>query len=173
MGENQIQKNLSSSILKDIKNSQFHSMLHGWCSTQSHKSWKSKMLRRCCTYLISGSCCLPSRQAAPPAVFKLGLESQNHRMTQVGRDLKDHEAPTLLTQAGPPTSPFNTRPDCPGSHPNWLGVHTSRDKASTSSLDSLFQHLTTLIVKKLHTLILDLFLLPSLHHHLTAGSLFC
>jgi len=38
-------------------------------------------------------------------------------MAWVGRNLKDHEAPIPLPQAGPPTSPFNTRPDCPGPHP--------------------------------------------------------
>jgi len=35
-------------------------------------------------------------------------------MAQVGGDLKDHELPTPLPQAGPPTSPFNTRPGCTG-----------------------------------------------------------
>jgi len=37
--------------------------------------------------------------------------SQNHRMAQVGRDLKDHKSPTSLPQAEPPTSTFNTRVD--------------------------------------------------------------
>ena len=46
-------------------------------------------------------------------------ESQNHRMAWVERDLKHHEAPTPLPQAGPLTSPFNTRPGCPGPHPTW------------------------------------------------------
>jgi len=45
--------------------------------------------------------------------------AQNHRMAQVGRDLKDHEAPTPPPQAGPPISPFSTRPGCPGPHPTW------------------------------------------------------
>jgi len=45
--------------------------------------------------------------------------SQNDRMAQVGRDLKDHEAPTSPLHAGPPTSTFNTRPGCPGPHPTW------------------------------------------------------
>ena len=53
--------------------------------------------------------------------------SQNHRMAQVGMDLKDHEAPTLLPQAGPPTSKFNTRPGCPGpqlcSIPQGTGIY--------------------------------------------------
>ena len=40
-------------------------------------------------------------------------------MAWVGRDLKDHEAPTPLLQSGPPASPFNTRPGCPGPHPTW------------------------------------------------------
>ena len=44
---------------------------------------------------------------------------QLHRMASVGRDLKDHQAPTPLLQAGPPTSIFNTRPGCPGPHPTW------------------------------------------------------
>jgi len=38
-------------------------------------------------------------------------------MAQVGRDLKDYEAPTPLPQAGLPNSTFNTSPGCPGSHP--------------------------------------------------------
>jgi len=49
--------------------------------------------------------------------FSTHKESQNHRMTWVGRDLKDHEDPTPLLHAGPPTSKFNTRPGCPGPHP--------------------------------------------------------
>jgi len=44
-------------------------------------------------------------------------QNQNHRTAWVGRDLKDHEAPTPLLHAGPPTSTFNTSPDCPGPHP--------------------------------------------------------
>jgi len=44
---------------------------------------------------------------------------QNHRMARVGRDLKDHEAPTAPPQAGPPTSIFNSRAGCPGPHPTW------------------------------------------------------
>ena len=40
-------------------------------------------------------------------------------MAWVGRDLKDHQAPTPLPAAGPPTSKSNTRPGCPGSHPTW------------------------------------------------------
>jgi len=43
-------------------------------------------------------------------------------MAQVGRDLKDHEAPTPLPQAGPPTFICNTRPGCPGPHPTWTWV---------------------------------------------------
>jgi len=35
-------------------------------------------------------------------------------MAWVGRDLKDHVAPTPMPQAGPPTSTSNTRPGCPG-----------------------------------------------------------
>jgi len=38
-------------------------------------------------------------------------------MAWVGRDLKDHQAPTPLPHAGPPTSTFNTRPGYPGPHP--------------------------------------------------------
>ena len=38
-------------------------------------------------------------------------------MAWVGRDLQDHQAPTPPPQAGPPTSTFNTRPDCPALHP--------------------------------------------------------
>ena len=35
-------------------------------------------------------------------------------MAWVGRDLKDHTAPTPPPHAGPPTSTFNTSPGCPG-----------------------------------------------------------
>jgi len=52
-------------------------------------------------------------------------ESQHHRMAQVGRGLKDHEAPTPPPQAGPPKSPSNTRPGCPGP-PSNLALNTSR-----------------------------------------------
>jgi len=40
-------------------------------------------------------------------------------MAWVGRDPKDHQAPTPLLQAGPPTSTFNTRPSCLWPHPTW------------------------------------------------------
>ena len=49
----------------------------------------------------------------------LFIELENHRMAWVGRDFKDHEAPTPLPHAGPPTSICNTRPGCPGPHPTW------------------------------------------------------
>jgi len=35
----------------------------------------------------------------------------NHGMGRVGRDPKDHEAPIPPPHAGPPTSPFNARPE--------------------------------------------------------------
>ena len=37
-------------------------------------------------------------------------------MAWIGRDLKDHQAPTPLSHAGPPTSVSYTRPGCPGPH---------------------------------------------------------
>ena len=58
-------------------------------------------------------------------------ESQNHRMARVGRDLRDHEAPTPMPQAGPPASRL---PRAPSN----LALNTSRDGASTASLGSLF-----------------------------------
>ncbi|XP_052552627.1 cyclin-dependent kinase inhibitor 3 isoform X4 [Tympanuchus pallidicinctus] len=48
-----------------------------------------------------------------------GQLEQSHRTARVGRDLKDHEAPTPLCHAGPPTSPFHSSPGCPGPHPTW------------------------------------------------------
>ena len=72
--------------------------------------------------------------------------SQNHRMAQVGRDLKGHEAPTPMPQAGPPTSTPNTRTRLPRA-PSNRALNTYRDGAATTSLGSLFQHLTILIVK--------------------------
>ena len=53
------------------------------------------------------------------SIVCIHLCEENHRMAWVGRDLKDHESPTLLPQAGPPASTFNTRPGCPGPHPTW------------------------------------------------------
>jgi len=53
-------------------------------------------------------------------------------MAWVGGDLKDHEAPTPLSLARPPTSIFNSRPGCPGPHPP-----PGMDGASTASLGSL------------------------------------
>ena len=50
-------------------------------------------------------------------VTKTIESSQNHRMAWVERDPKDHEAPTPLLHAGPPTSISNTRTGCPGPHP--------------------------------------------------------
>ena len=67
-------------------------------------------------------------------------------MAWFGRDLKDHQAPTALPQAGLPTSISNTRPVCPGPHPPWPWT-PPRDGASTASLGSLCQHLTTLLAK--------------------------
>jgi len=54
-----------------------------------------------------------------PSTVNCTASSKNHRMAWVGRDLKDRESPTPLPKAGPPTSPFNTRPGCPGPHPTW------------------------------------------------------
>jgi len=36
-----------------------------------------------------------------------------------GRDPNDHQAPTPMPQAGPPTSTYGTRPGCPGLYPTW------------------------------------------------------
>ena len=44
------------------------------------------------------------------------IESQN---SWAGRNPKDHLVPTLLSQAGPPTSRSGTRSGCPGPHPTW------------------------------------------------------
>ena len=51
-------------------------------------------------------------------------------MAWVGRDFKDHKAPTYLPQAGPPTSTFSARPDCLEPQPTSLeqlqgwGIHS-------------------------------------------------
>uniref|UniRef100_A0A8V0YXK1 Lipoyl synthase, mitochondrial n=1 Tax=Gallus gallus TaxID=9031 RepID=A0A8V0YXK1_CHICK len=70
----------------------------------------------------------------------------NHRMARVGRDLKYHQAPTSLSQAGLPTSTLNTARARLPRAPSNLALNTSRDGASTASLGSLFQHLTTVLV---------------------------
>ena len=78
-------------------------------------------------------------------LFPKFTESQNHRMAWVGRDLKDHESPNPLPQAGPPTP--HLIPDQAAQGPIQLGLEHLQDRASITSLGSLFQHLTTLIVK--------------------------
>ena len=45
------------------------------------------------------------------------IELWNHRMAWVGRNLKNHQAPTPLLQARPPASTFNTGPGCTRLHP--------------------------------------------------------
>ena len=50
--------------------------------------------------------------------------ASNHRIIELQNGLdwkgtKDHQVPTPLPQAGPPTFTFNTRPGCPGPHPTW------------------------------------------------------
>jgi len=67
-------------------------------------------------------------------------------MDRVGKDLKVRQAPTSLLQAEPPTSTLNTRPGCPGPHPTWPWTPPGVG-AFTTSLGSVFQHLTTLLVK--------------------------
>ena len=66
-------------------------------------------------------------------------------MAWVGRDLKDHQVPTALSQAGLPTSTLIL--DQAAQHLIQRGLNTSKEGASTASLGSLFQHLITLIVK--------------------------
>ena len=50
-------------------------------------------------------------------------------MAWVGRDFRDHQAPTPLMHAGPPVSILNTRPPCPGpiqpglEHIQGQGIH--------------------------------------------------
>ena len=57
--------------------------------------------------------------------FEVLFNSHNYRMSWVGRDLKDHESPTLPPpHTGPLTSTFYTRPGCPGSHPTWPWIPT-------------------------------------------------
>jgi len=58
-------------------------------------------------------------------------------MAWVGRDLKDHEAPTPPPHTGPPTSTFQTSPGCPGPHPTWPSTPPRMDGASTASSPSL------------------------------------
>ena len=54
------------------------------------------------------------------------IESENHRMIKVGRDLEDHLVPTTLPWAGT----FSTRPGCSELHPAWpwtlpgSGIHS-------------------------------------------------
>lgn len=48
-------------------------------------------------------------------ICRTAVESQNHRMVLVGRNLGDHLIPTPLSWAGTPSS----RPDCSELHPGW------------------------------------------------------
>ena len=50
------------------------------------------------------------------------IESEDDRMACDGRDPKDHQVPTPLSRAEPPTSRSGTRPGCPGLHPTWSGT---------------------------------------------------
>ena len=78
------------------------------------------------------------------SICRVFIESQNHRVAQVGRDLKDHESPTPCHRQGhqPPHLPGFPEP-----HPAWPWTPPWMDGVPTTSLDSMFQHLTTLTVK--------------------------
>ena len=63
------------------------------------------------------------------------MRSQNHRMAWVGRDLKDHESPTPLPGRATNLPIYYTR--LPRA-PSYLSLNTSRGRAFTVSLGSLF-----------------------------------
>ena len=66
-------------------------------------------LNSCCLWTVE----LGSAGTGTP-LYRI-LESQNHRMVRVWKDLKDHRVPTSLPWAG--TSA--TRPGCSELHPTW------------------------------------------------------
>lgn len=47
------------------------------------------------------------------------IESQNHRMIWIGKDVKDHLVPSSLWWAGLPTTRLSSRSGCPGLHLTW------------------------------------------------------
>ena len=79
----------------------------------------SSCLHLCAQPRLSCANLTAANTEKPKVLPSLAFCPKVHRMAWVGRDLKDHEAPTPLPQAGPPTSISNTRPGCPGHHPIW------------------------------------------------------
>ena len=75
-----------------------------------------------------------------PAVVLILSQNQGWKGPQASRSSNP------LPHTGPPTSPFNTSPGCPGPHPT--GLEHLRDGRGIHSLSGqLFQHLTALSVK--------------------------
>jgi len=73
----------------------------------------------------------------------------NHRMAQVGRDFKDHEAPTPPAAGRATNLHISYQPRLPRA-PSNLALNTSRDGRGIHSLSGQpLQHLATLIVKNL------------------------
>jgi len=82
-------------------------------------------------------------------------------MAWVGRDLKDHQAPTPLPHAGLPVSTFNTRPGYLWSRPDLQMIST--DMTKLASLEELknFQFLhnklnnLNILLQQLNTIYLE------------------
>ena len=66
-------------------------------------------------------------------------------MAWVGRNLEDHQAPPPTTSCRATNLHIQYYTRLPRASPK-LALNTSRDRVSTTSLGSLFQHLTTLYV---------------------------
>ena len=70
--------------------------------------------------------------------------SESHRVAWIGRDLKDHQAPALLPQTGPPTSICNAIPNCPGpglEHLQGWGIHNLSGQPVSAPHHSLHKEL--------------------------------
>ena len=90
-----------------------------WHITLDH-SWSMPNFQRLRLLLRTFAALLRTFAALKKSFWPLKLISQNHRMAWFAKDLRNHQAPTCLLQAGLPTSISNTRPDCPGPHSTWL-----------------------------------------------------
>ena len=114
------QKTNSKYILKSIALLLWKKLL---CKTQAKNRYRTTSDKSLCCQLLS-----------------VITESQNHRMSWVGRDLRDHQFPTPLLQAVLPAKWQITLAKVPSN----LALNTPRDGASTTFLGNLCQYRTSL-----------------------------
>jgi len=94
-----------------------------WCEVKGgafqqrqlwHERWPCRVL-----WAQHAGFCSPLFKAHFWWSVHLFMESQNHRMSCVGRERKDHQVPPPLPQVGLPFAKSSARSDCPGPHPTW------------------------------------------------------